>query len=127
MQPVSEASHYDSLAAVGRPRNLPTSIRAETHEPSMGRIDDVTVAAYRIHPTLAAGQVTMLPYLNLKDLGTRVTMYGPPSPLAFRFEPRLQGLDSFSNVRYCVRQWLNRKHSIYELPGDPLRSLAALK
>lgn len=47
-KPVSEASHYDSLAAVGRPRNLPTSIRAETHEP-LGRIDDVTVAAYRIY------------------------------------------------------------------------------
>ena len=95
MQPVSEASNCGSLAAVGRPHNLPTSIRAEPHEPSMGRIDEVTVAAYRIYQTLAGGQVTMPPYLNLKDLGTRIAMYGPPSPLAFRFEPRLQNLDSF--------------------------------
>ena len=82
MRPVNEASDRGALAAAGRPCNLPTSIRAELREPSMGRIDDVTVAAYIIWPPDHA----TLP--NLKGSQNYGAMYGPPSPLAFRFEPR---------------------------------------
>lgn len=45
MQPVNEANNRGALAAVGRPCNFPTSIRAGLGELSMDRIDSVTVAA----------------------------------------------------------------------------------
>lgn len=93
MQPINEAARGQRLLAAGRLGKFPTSIRAEPRERLMGRIDDVTVAAYLIR------LMTMLPDLILSIAKLVLSMGRPrrwPSVLSLALNGFYEALESWT-------------------------------